>query len=87
MVFLIEYDRSRRQIVRMTEFQDSRRRDAESARLEIELRLNREGIDCEIVLLDAGSKEALRRTHGRYFDEIEWPEGDLPDQVGRPRDA
>ena len=81
MVFLIEYARSEGRIVAIRQFHDVERLEAENARLDLELRLNREGIDHEIVLLDAASTEALRRTHGRYFDEIEWPEGDLPYQV------
>lgn len=87
MVFLIEYARSERRIVGIREFRDGQRPEADNARLELELRLNREGIDHEIVLLDAASEEALRRTHGRYFDEIEWPEGNVPEQVGNPPDA
>jgi len=71
MVFLIEYARSEGRIVRMFEFRDADRAKAENARLELELRLNREAIDHEIVLLDAASEKALRRTHGRYFDELE----------------
>ena len=45
-------------------------------------------------VVDAASQEALRRTHSRYFPvmewpgtEIEWPEGDLPDQASDPQDA
>jgi hypothetical protein len=87
MVFLIEYARSERRIVWIREFQDGQRPEAENARLELELRLNREGVDHEIVLLDASSEQALRRTHGRYFDEIEWPERDLPERVGNAPDA
>jgi hypothetical protein len=28
------------------------------------------GIDNEVVLLEAGSEEALRRTHRRYFENL-----------------
>lgn len=87
MVFLIEYARSERRIVEIREFQDGQRSEAENARLELELHLNRKGVDHEIVLLDASSELALRRTHGRYFNEIEWPKGDLPEQVGNAPDA
>ena len=68
-------------------FQEADRPAAENARLDLELSLNREGIEHEIVLLDAASEEALRRTHGRYCDVIEWPEGALPDQVASSSDG
>ena len=86
MVFLIEYARSEGRIVGMRAFEDAEGSEAENARLDLELRLHREGIDHEIVLLDAASEEALRRTHGRYF-EIEWPDGNLPGQVNNSSDA
>lgn len=70
MLFLIQYDRSRGAIVQLREFDDSRRQDAEEARLELELTLNRQGTQHEVVLLDAPSKEALRHTHSRYFEDI-----------------
>lgn len=70
MIFLIEYDRPKGSIVQMREFEDDARPVAEDTRLELELRLNREGIDHEVVILDAPSHEALRRTHGRYFESV-----------------
>jgi hypothetical protein len=39
-------------------------------RLEIELDLNRKGIDHEVVLLEAADENALRRTHRRYFEDL-----------------
>lgn len=36
----------------------------------MELDLNRKGVDHEVVLLDAVSKEALHRTHQRYFEGL-----------------
>jgi hypothetical protein len=41
---------------------------AEDLRLDLELDLNRRGIDHEVVLLEAASEAALRRTHRRYFE-------------------
>jgi len=70
MLFLIEYDRSRGSIVQLREFDDNSREFAEDARLDLELDLNRQGVEHEIVLLDAPSKAALRRTHGRYFESV-----------------
>ncbi len=52
-------------------FRDADRLRAQRERLEIELRLNREGTEHEVVIGDAASERALRRTHGRYFETIE----------------
>ena len=70
MLFLIEYDRGRGQIVNFKTFDDSARQDAEDLRLEMEIELNRLGIEREIVLLEAETEEALRRTHRRYFEDL-----------------
>jgi len=69
MIFLIEYDRSESRIVTFTTFKDSERLNAEKSRLDLELRLNRGGVDHEVVILEAESKEALLRTHRRYFED------------------
>ena len=70
MVFLIEYNKSEGRIVIFREFDDSQRREAEDLRLEIELDLNRKGVDHEVVLLEAENEAALHKTHRRYFDDI-----------------
>jgi alanine racemase len=70
MLFLIEYDRNRGQIVTFKTFADSERQEAEDLRLEVELGLNRLGVEREVVLLEAATEEALRRTHRRYFEDI-----------------
>ena len=70
MIFLIEYDRPEGRIVNFRTFGDSARRKAENTRLEIELDLSRRGVDHEVVLLDAASEDALRRTHRRYFEDL-----------------
>lgn len=70
MIFLIEYDRTRGEIVTFRAFNDSERKNAEDARLEMELELNRLGTEREVVLLEAASEEALRRTHRRYFEDL-----------------
>jgi hypothetical protein len=70
MIFLIEYNRSQGRIVTIRDFDDSQRRKAENSRLEIELDLNRKGVDHEVVLLEAESRNALDRTHGRYFKDL-----------------
>lgn len=68
MIFLIEYHRSQGRILTLTIFKDSERRKAENARLEKELDLMRRGLNHEVVLLEAASEDALRKTHRRYFE-------------------
>lgn len=70
MVFLIEYNRGKGEIVALTSFQDAERNKAEEARLELELKLHTNGVDNEVVLLEAASEEAVRRTHRRYFENL-----------------
>jgi hypothetical protein len=70
MIFLIEYDRRRGQLVTFTSFDDSERRKAEEARLQMELNLNRSGVEREVVILEAATEEAVRRTHRRYFESL-----------------
>lgn len=70
MIFLIEYDRNRGEIVTFNTFDDSERQNAENARLELELELNRLSTEREVVLLEAATEEALRRTHRRYFENL-----------------
>ena len=70
MIFLIEYNRTCGQIVTFESFDDADRRKAEDARFEKELELNRAGIEHEVILLEAGTEEALRRTHRRYFENL-----------------
>ena len=70
MIFLIEYDRAAGQIVTIQTFEPLKKKDAEKARLDLEIALNREGVEREVVVLEAASEEALRRTHRRYFEDI-----------------
>lgn len=70
IIFLIEYDRLRGRIESLREYDDSERQQAEDSRLEMELELNRLGTEREVVLLEAASEEALRRTHRRYFEDL-----------------
>ena len=71
MLFLIEYDRNRGEIVTFRSFDGSEREAATGARLELELELNRQGVEHEVVILEAASEEAVRRTHRRYFENLE----------------
>lgn len=70
MLFLVEYDRSAGSIAKITVYQDSDRELAENARLDLELDLHKQGIEKEVVLLEAASEEALRLTHRRYFEDL-----------------
>jgi len=70
MLFLIEYDRPQGSIVHKRQYDDASREVAEKDRLKLELDLNRQGVEHEVVLLDAPSEEALRHTHSRYFESV-----------------
>lgn len=70
MLFLIEYARDEGRIVCFQPFAHTDSSTAEHARLELELSLNRRGIEHEVVLLEAQNEDALRRTHRRYFETL-----------------
>jgi hypothetical protein len=70
MLFLIEYDRDRAELVSVRQFHDAQRTIAENARIEREVLLHRHGVKREIVLLEAASQQDLQRTHGRYFKTL-----------------
>ena len=70
MIFLIEYDLGEGRLVRLERFSDSDRKRAEESRLDLELELNSKGSENEVVLLEAASEEAVRRTHRRYFETL-----------------
>ncbi len=70
MLFLIDYDRPSGKMVSLTRFFDADRRSAEAARLQLELRHRDEGLTREVVILEAASEDALRKTHRRYFESI-----------------
>lgn len=70
MIFLIEYDRPQGRIITLKTFEDSEMQTAENTRLDLELKLNRSGTDHEVVLLEAASKDALLKTHRRYFENL-----------------
>ena len=70
MIFLLEYDRQAGRLIRMDEFESSQRAEASKARLNLEIALFREGVNREVVLLEADSEQALRKTHNRYFRDV-----------------
>ena len=70
MIFLIEYDRSQGELVEMTTYDDRSKEVALAARLDLELKRHYQGKDREIVILEAASETAVRRTHRRYFETL-----------------
>jgi hypothetical protein len=65
--YLMVFDRPRGEILELRPFSD--RKDAVRARFEEERR--RAGqLEVEIVVLSAESREALERTHSRYFKDL-----------------
>jgi hypothetical protein len=70
MIFLIHYNRAAGEIVKLTPYEESQRHQAEEARLAMELDLIGKKDGDEVCLLEAGSIEALRRTHRRYFESL-----------------
>jgi hypothetical protein len=56
--------------VSLGRFNDSDREIAQESCLNRELALNSKGIENEVVLLEAASEEAVRRTHRRYFETL-----------------
>jgi hypothetical protein len=62
--YLLVYDRPRGQLLEEREFSDSGAALKERFRLEREHMTNK---DIEIVVLEADSAEAIRRSHARYF--------------------
>lgn len=71
MIFLIKYNRKEGIVLETKSYNDSDRQTAENARLEMELSLIHNGIDQEVVLLDANSENDLRQTHRRYFENLQ----------------
>ena len=68
MYFLINYSRQGRKILSLTEFSDSGL--ASQAKLAAEIDALGSQIRTEIVILEAESLEALKKSHSRYFGEI-----------------
>ncbi len=70
MIFLIEYNRRRGELVTFKRFADADRQLASDERLELELDLHRRGVENEVVILEASSEAVVRRTHRRYFEDL-----------------
>ena len=70
MIFLIEYKKVEGRIVTFKAFDPSEQTKAQNLRLDLELDLNRKGVEHEVILLEAASEEALHQTHRRYFESL-----------------
>jgi hypothetical protein len=82
VIFLVQFDRSSQRVVLLRRFPEADREQVEDIRLSLELELKRSGVEHEVVVLEAESKEALQRTHRRYFETIE-ELAKLPPENGR----
>lgn len=84
MHFLIEYDPPRGELVTFETFPGSEWEAAAKARLALELDLLHRGVAHEVVILEAESKEALMKSHARYFKTAEELFNELADALGIP---
>jgi hypothetical protein len=71
MLFLLQYHRRAGKLVRLERFATSQRMEASQAMLDLEIELRHQGVNHEVVILEAASEEALRKTHGRYFADLD----------------
>ncbi len=70
MIFLMHYDPTNSRIIELRKFHDGERHRAEEERLALELAHRSARTPHEIVLLEASTEQALRRTHRRYFETL-----------------
>ncbi len=70
MIFLVQYKRSTGKMIQLKSFTDAQRREAEDARLALEVSLIGQNDGDEVCLLEAASLEALKITHRRYFESL-----------------
>ena len=68
MCFLVDYDRQRGELISVRPFASDSREHADVARLELEVFLNAQGVDREIVILEAEDEASLRVNYRRYFE-------------------
>lgn len=80
MLFLIEYDRDKGQLLNIRSFTDVERSEAEHARIEREVELQRQGLVREIVILEAARETDLpalitlgENAPGRAARRAQWP--------------
>jgi hypothetical protein len=70
MLFLIDYDRKMGRMLRFETYADEELAKATESRLNLELEHFRQGVEREVVLLEAADEQAVRRTHRRYFADL-----------------
>jgi hypothetical protein len=71
VIFLVEYNRKLGKLIQVRDFRNEQRHDADDVRLDLELDLAQRQVDHEVVLLEAESRDALRQTHKRYFNDLQ----------------
>jgi GNAT superfamily N-acetyltransferase len=76
MLFLIHYDRAKGRLVSIREFPETKMSDASAAKIDLEISLLGGSNRQEVVLLEADSRDDLRKTHRRYFETFEELRGD-----------
>ncbi len=69
MIYYIEYDRDSQKLRELKAFAETDRTKAQAHALARELELSRQGMQLEIVLLEADSEATIRNTHPRYFGD------------------
>ena len=70
MIFLMEYDRPHGKLLTFRAFEAPERSSAQVEKFELELSRHRQGIEREVVLLEADSEAELRRSYRRYFEDL-----------------
>jgi hypothetical protein len=68
MIYLIHYLRNKNQIVSFKDYADTDFVQAQRDRLELEIKFNTGDASREIVLLEAPTREQLKLTHAKYFE-------------------
>lgn len=71
MIYLIQYDRSLGELVRLEAFPSESKDGAAEKRLCVELDLLSRKVTQEVVLLEAKNEDELRKTHRRYFERLD----------------
>jgi hypothetical protein len=66
-IFLLVYEPATGRHLRFKRYREDQRALAQAERLRIEKENAQAGLAREVVILEAVSEEALRKTHGRYF--------------------
>ncbi len=78
MIFVVAYDRGKGKVLSLRRFATQRREAAHRLRRRLELETAERHSDVEVVILEAPTEAALRRTHGRYFGGVR----DIVDRAG-----